>query len=80
MDFIIDNYIIFVGIGLFIVFALIGYIIDSIRKNSTEKTNEPPSNINSFSEINNNMNVVSNQTNNQGDDLLNSYNNTNIQQ
>ena len=34
MDFIKNNYSIFIFVGLFIVFALIGYIIDILRDNN----------------------------------------------
>ena len=36
MNFILDNYIILILIGLFFAFALIGYLIDSLRKPKKE--------------------------------------------
>lgn len=36
MDFILENYIIIIFVGLFFVFALIGYLIDMLRKTKEE--------------------------------------------
>lgn len=42
MEFIIDNYLVIILVGLFFVFALIGYLIDILRKNKeTEKEDIP---------------------------------------
>ena len=40
MEFIKNNYTIVIFIGLFIVFALIGYIIDILRSNSNSTSEE----------------------------------------
>ena len=92
MDFIINNYIIFVIIGAFIIFALIGYIIDTIRKNNVDNNvSAIPTEVkfvgqenNSIEQTNNNnpnaeiqsVNITNINQNN-ADDLLNSYNDTN---
>ena len=39
MKFITDNYIIIIAVGLFLIFALIGYLIDMLRNNKEDKTN-----------------------------------------
>lgn len=93
MDFIIENYLIFVIIGAFIIFALIGYIIDTIRKNNNENNSiNIPTEVNIIGQentpieqnnVNNNTNPqiesvnITNINQNNADDLLNSYNDTN---
>ena len=72
MKFILENYIIFVLIGLFIIFALIGYIIDTFRKSNNTNENN---NMNIPQQINGNENIISQQI--QKEDLLNEYNNSN---
>ena len=37
MDFILENYLIIILVGLFFVFALIGYLIDLLRKDRVPK-------------------------------------------
>ena len=37
MDFILENYLIIILVGLFFVFALIGYLIDLLRKDREPK-------------------------------------------
>ena len=42
MDFILENYLLIILVGLFFVFALIGYLIDMLRKShEIEKENIP---------------------------------------
>lgn len=40
MDFLVNNYIIIILVGLFIVFSLIGYLGETIKKNRTIEKNE----------------------------------------
>lgn len=42
MEFIIDNYLVIILVGLFFVFALIGYLIDILRKNKEIEKEEIP--------------------------------------
>ena len=42
MNFILENYLIIVLVGLFFVFALIGYLIDMLRKSNDIKKDEVP--------------------------------------
>lgn len=39
MQSFIDNYLYILGIGLFLVFALIGYLVETIKNNSDSKEN-----------------------------------------
>ena len=41
MDFIFENYIIIIFVGLFFIFALIGYLVDMFRNNKKEEIEEP---------------------------------------
>lgn len=85
MQIIIENYLIIVSIGFFVVFALIGYLVDMLRNNSkndkTNKQNFTPieqvqiTNISEQPTIHNQENQNSNTTNN--DDLLKAYDNNN---
>ena len=45
MDFITENYLVIILIGLFFVFALIGYLIDMLRNNKVEEKKETIENI-----------------------------------
>lgn len=45
MEFISKNYLVIILIGLFFVFALIGYLIDILRKNNEEEQEDIPTNI-----------------------------------
>ena len=40
MEFIIENYLVIILLGLFFVFALIGYLIDMFRKNNDDSKEE----------------------------------------
>ena len=42
MNFILENYLIIVLVGLFFVFALIGYLIDMLRKSNDVKKEDTP--------------------------------------
>ena len=89
MNFLLENYLVFVLIGLFLIFALIGYLIDLIRKNNTTNKNDNVNNsINNVSVLNNIPNEITDEktesiqkveiTNineKSNDDLLNTYNN-----
>jgi hypothetical protein len=62
MEFIEKYYVIIISIGLFIVFSLVGYLIEIIKKNNKEyKANEENENIIIDNSINNNL--VSDKTN-----------------
>lgn len=45
MEFILENYMLIIIVGLFFVFALIGYLIDMLRNNDKETKQEIPSTI-----------------------------------
>ena len=90
MKFILENYLVFVLIGFFLIFALIGYIIDTLRKNNNENTNNIPLEVKSLDTENNMKNLNDNispqiqsvditNPNINNDELLNSYNDTNEQ-
>ena len=84
MDFIIENYMIIILIGLFFVFALIGYLIDMLRNQKEEKKEDtidikpveikdielPKEGIKEIIESNN---LEYNDKNNDADDLLKNY-------
>lgn len=74
MELIKNNYIFIIIIGVFLIFALIGYIIDMLRNvNHEESKIEIPEEIKSIElnkVINNNIN---NNTENNPDDLLKNY-------
>lgn len=65
MKFIIENYLIIILVGLFFAFALIGYLVDMLRKTDSKESNMV---------INDNISPVeiSNIEKNNNDDLLNS--------
>lgn len=84
MDFILENYIIIIFVGLFFVFALIGYLIDMLRKPKEEikkdiseikpveiKDIELPKE--GIKEIIDSNNSNSKEKNNDADDLLKNY-------
>ena len=93
MNFIIENYIIIIFIGLFIVFSLIGYLGETINKNKSFDKNkkEEINEIDQIEDINiisekikqvpketNNEDINFNKVNiNNTDDLLEDYNNSN---
>lgn len=81
MDFILDNYIIIIAVGLFFVFALIGYLIDIIRKNNESEKPDIALDIKTIDKIVENSKQINTNTtlnegikNDSGDELLNSYN------
>lgn len=45
MQFVIENYLIIILIGLFIVFALIGFLVDMIKNNNNIEKKELPRDI-----------------------------------
>lgn len=45
MQFVIENYLIIILIGLFIVFALIGFLVDMIKNNNNIEKKELPKDI-----------------------------------
>lgn len=80
MEFILENYLIFVLIGLFLVFALIGYIIDTVRKNNADNSNNGnyiPPQVNEVNE-NNIQQMNLNPTNMDTNTQIESVNITNI--
>lgn len=77
MQAILDNYLVIIIIGLFLVFALIGYLIDMLKNKDISDNNiEVPKNIEPIevTKIENNTN----NTNNDKDDLLKNYDNDTI--
>ena len=82
MDFIIENYVIIIFIGLFFIFALIGYLIDSIKNTKNGNIEEMPViksvdikdiNITENSMDNDEQIIIDNE-----DDLLKNYNESSI--
>lgn len=84
MDFIVENYLVIILVGLFFVFALIGYLVDIIRKNNTVKKENIPEDIKpiEISEIgmpkqeetiNETTKTEENKENNDADELLKNY-------
>lgn len=72
MQAILDNYLVIIIIGLFLVFALIGYLIDMIKNKDISDNNiEVPKNIEPIevTKIENNINNADNDK----DDLLKNY-------
>lgn len=72
MQAILDNYLVIIIIGLFLVFALIGYLIDMIKNKDISDNNiEVPKNIEPIevTKIENNTNNADNDK----DDLLKNY-------
>lgn len=77
MQFFLENYLLIILIGLFFVFALIGYLIDMLRVKPEKKDTEvrKSSDIKPL-EI---TNIGTNQVNN-NDELLNNYNQIDVQE
>ena len=82
MNVILENYLIIVLVGLFFVFALIGYLIDMLRSSNTQKKedilNIKPveiAKIDSKEEINIEIPTIQseNKEQNTGDELLENY-------
>ncbi len=76
MDFIIKNYLIIILIGLFFVFALIGYLIDMLRRPKSDDSNVAGPNIKTI-EVTKEKENVSEEDEEETveDELLNKYNN-----
>ncbi len=84
MNVILENYLIIVLVGLFFVFALIGYLVDMLRNTNTQKKEDKP-NIKpvEIATINNNTQPQEkeeiptipkiNQEQNNADELLENY-------
>lgn len=81
MNIILENYLIIVLVGLFFVFALIGYLIDMLRNTNSQKKEDIP-NIKpvELANINNDSNnieiptiVSSKEENTNPDELLENY-------
>jgi len=81
MQFILENYLIIILVGLFFVFALIGYLIDLLRKdnNKNNNINDVPSDIqtiqlNKKQELEKNVEQNVNEVQiNKADELLENY-------
>ena len=77
MKFITDNYIIIIIVGLFFVFALIGYLIDMLKNNKTDdNTIVMPEEVSPIEVTNieeKNDNNVEIKTENNPDELLENY-------
>ncbi len=82
MNVILENYLIIVLVGLFFVFALIGYLIDMLRNSNTQKKEDIPNikpveiaKIDSKEEINIEIPTIQseNKEQNTGDELLENY-------
>ena len=74
MQAILDNYLIIIIVGLFLVFALIGYLIDMLKNKDISDSNiEVPKNIEPIE-----VTKIENNTNNDKDDLLKNYDNDTI--
>ncbi len=75
MKFLTDNYLILILIGLFFVFALIGYIIDSFRKPKKEEE-EIPEDIKKIQEMIKNKQTINPEVEKKEEkpqDVLNDY-------
>ncbi len=81
MNVILENYLIIVLVGLFFVFALVGYLIDMLRSGNTQKKEDIP-NIKpvELANINDNTNNIeiptiidSKEENTNPDELLENY-------
>lgn len=76
MQAILDNYLVIIIVGLFLVFALIGYLIDMLKNKDISDNNiEVPKNIEPIE-----VTKIENNTNNTNDkdDLLKNYDNDTI--
>jgi len=72
MNIILENYLIIIIVGLFFVFALIGYLIDMLRNNNSD--NEEIIQSRYIPELKEEKDVNIKQ--NKGDDLLKNYDET----
>lgn len=79
MNFILENYLIIVLVGLFFVFALIGYLIDMLRKSNDvkkeETTNIKPVEITTINDNNIEIPIAvdTKEENTNADELLENY-------
>ena len=76
MDFILDNYMIIILIGLFFAFALIGYLIDSLRKPKKETDTIIPEDIIKITENKRINDKIEEPKKEQENDLLKDYETT----
>lgn len=78
MQFFLENYLLIILIGLFFVFALIGYLIDLLRVRPEKKDVE----IRKSSDIKpiEMANINTNEVKNNSDELLNNYNQIDVQE
>lgn len=78
MKFILENYMLIVIVGLFFVFALIGYLVDLLRNNKNNNVDEIVPDIKpiDIKKIEDKENKVNDQDNK--DDLLTNYNENNM--
>ena len=82
MQFFLENYLLIILIGLFFVFALIGYLIDLLRVRPEKKDVEvrKSSDIKPLEMANININQANNNQVNNKDELLNNYNKNEVQE
>lgn len=78
MKFILENYMLIIIVGLFFVFALIGYLVDLLRNNKNNNVDEIVPDIKpiDIKKIEDKENKVNDQDNK--DDLLTNYNENNM--
>lgn len=78
MKFILENYMLIIIVGLFFVFALIGYLVDLLRNNKNNNVDEIVPDIKpiDIKKIDDKENKVNDQ--NDKDDLLTNYNQNNM--
>ncbi len=78
MQFFLENYLLIILIGLFFVFALIGYLIDLLRVRPEKKDVE----VRKSSDIKpiEMANINTNEVKNNSDELLNNYNQIDVQE
>ena len=78
MQFFLENYLLIILFGLFFVFALIGYLIDLLRVRPEKKDVE----IRKSSDIKpiEMANINTNEVKNNSDELLNNYNQIDVQE
>lgn len=80
MQFVLENYLIIILIGLFIVFALIGFLVDMIKNNNNTQRKELPRDITPIEVTKINENEIEteekkNEKIDNADELLNNYEN-----
>lgn len=82
MQFFLENYLLIILIGLFFVFALIGYLIDLLRVRPEKKDVEvrKSSDIKPLEMANIDINQANNNQVNNKDELLNNYNKNEVQE